>query len=133
MNPHYPFVANRANHRCEYCRAPEEVFNLFFEIEHIISLALGGLDNESNLALACRACNLFKLAFIIGFDQVTGTEVRLFHPRQDRWEEHFSANQETGFIQGLTDVGRATVQRLRMNQPHSVTARLQWIRFGLFP
>jgi hypothetical protein len=84
MNPHYPFVANRANHRCEYCRAPEEVFNLVFEIEHIIALALGGLDDESNLALACRACNLFKLAFIIGFDQVTGTEVRnRLHSRLD--------------------------------------------------
>lgn len=27
MNPRYPAVAQRAAHRCEYCLAPEAVFN----------------------------------------------------------------------------------------------------------
>ena len=27
INPHYPTVAQRAGHRCEYCRAPEAVFD----------------------------------------------------------------------------------------------------------
>jgi phenylacetate-coenzyme A ligase PaaK-like adenylate-forming protein len=31
MNPHYPQVALRAGHRCEYCHAPEAVFNLPLE------------------------------------------------------------------------------------------------------
>jgi hypothetical protein len=35
MNPHYRVVAQRAGHRCEYCRAPEAVFNFPFEVEHI--------------------------------------------------------------------------------------------------
>lgn len=133
MNPHYPFVSERAGHRCEYCRAPEIIFNLVFEVEHIISLAFGGADDESNLALACRACNLFKLYFLTGFDDATQTEVSLFHPRRDRWEEHFLIDLETGEIRGLTDIGRATVQRLRMNTEVSVAARLQWMRLGLFP
>jgi len=30
MNPHYARVAQRAGHRCEYCRAPEAVFNFPF-------------------------------------------------------------------------------------------------------
>ena len=34
MNPHYPLVAQRAAHHCEYCRAPEAVFNFAFEVEH---------------------------------------------------------------------------------------------------
>jgi 5-methylcytosine-specific restriction endonuclease McrA len=42
MNPHYPLVSARARHSCEYCRAPEIVFNLPFEVEHIIPLARGG-------------------------------------------------------------------------------------------
>jgi hypothetical protein len=28
MNPAYPLVADRAEHQCEYCRAPELVFNV---------------------------------------------------------------------------------------------------------
>jgi 5-methylcytosine-specific restriction endonuclease McrA len=68
MNPHYPKVADRANHRCEYCGAPEVFFNSAFEVEHIIPSAGRGVDNESNLALACRPCNLFKADHLTGFD-----------------------------------------------------------------
>lgn len=39
MNPNYPPVAERAGHRCEYCHAPEAIFNVLFEVEHIIPLA----------------------------------------------------------------------------------------------
>jgi hypothetical protein len=28
MNPDYRAIAQRANHRCEYCKAPEVVFNI---------------------------------------------------------------------------------------------------------
>jgi 5-methylcytosine-specific restriction endonuclease McrA len=58
MNPHYPQVAKRAGHRCEYCHTPEVVFNFPFEVEHIQPVCLGGIDSEANLALACRSCNL---------------------------------------------------------------------------
>jgi hypothetical protein len=54
MNPHYPLVARRADHRCEYCRAPEAVFNFPFEVEHVVPSSRGGADDESNLCLACR-------------------------------------------------------------------------------
>ena len=60
MNALYPVVAERAVYRCEYCHAPETVFNFPFEVEHIIPPARGGFDVETNHALACRACNLFK-------------------------------------------------------------------------
>jgi hypothetical protein len=36
MNPFYTLVADRAAHQCEYCHAPELVFNFPFEVEHII-------------------------------------------------------------------------------------------------
>ena len=60
MNPHYVEIARRANHRCEYCQAPEVVFNFPFEVEHIIPLSRQGANDQTNLALACRSCNLRK-------------------------------------------------------------------------
>ena len=39
LNPRYAPIAQRANHRCEYCKAPEVVFNFPFEVEHIIPLS----------------------------------------------------------------------------------------------
>ena len=60
--PHrlYEVVAARARRRCEYCRAPEVVFNLEFEVDHVIPTSLGGSDDVDNLALACRSCNVRK-------------------------------------------------------------------------
>ena len=133
MNPRYPAVAERAGRRCEYCRAPEVVFNFPFEVEHIKPQVEGGTDDESNLALACRSCNIFKSAHLTGFDDVIRADVRLFHPRHDRWDEHFEAVADTGLIRGCTDVGRATVTRLRMNRESQLNARVQWMRLGLFP
>lgn len=133
MNPRYPSVAQRAAHRCEYCRAPEAIFNLQFEVEHIIPLSQGGTDDKTNLALACRACNLYKSDCLTGIDEVTQDEIRLFHPRQDNWELHFQLNDETGAIRGLTNVGRASIMRLQMNRPAQLLARLRWMQLGLFP
>src|SRR5262249_45421276 len=50
----YPSIAGRAGHRCEYCRAPEAIFNFPFEVEHIIPVSRGGSDDPSNLAPSCR-------------------------------------------------------------------------------
>jgi 5-methylcytosine-specific restriction endonuclease McrA len=52
VNLNYSFVAQRAGHRCEYCRAPEVVFNLAFEVDHIIPLSKNGRDEEKNWALS---------------------------------------------------------------------------------
>jgi hypothetical protein len=133
MNPRYPTVAKRAGHRCEYCRAPEVLFNFPFEVEHIRPQAEGGTDDEDNLALACRSCNIFKSSHLTGLDDATRADVRLFHPRRDEWEEHFEVVAKTRMILGRTDVGRATVTRLRMNRELQLNARARWMRLGLFP
>ena len=49
MNRNYPTVASRAGHCCEYCRAPEAIFNLPFEVEHIVPSSRQGSDDDSNL------------------------------------------------------------------------------------
>lgn len=133
MNPQYPEVSHRAAHRCEYCRAPEAIFNFPFEVEHVIPICNEGIDERSNLALACRSCNIHKAGHLTGFDEVTQEETHLFNPRLDRWEDHFRINRETGVIVAETGIGRATVARLKMNRDTQLTARLQWMRLGLFP
>ncbi|MBM4083363.1 MAG: HNH endonuclease [Planctomycetes bacterium] len=133
MNPRYAQLALQARHRCEYCHAPEAAFNLPFEVEHVIPIARGRADDETNCALSCRACDLRKSAHISAIDPQSQRAVRLFHPRQDRWEEHFRVNPENGEIEGLTAIGRGTVAQLRMNSDAQMAARRQWIRLGLFP
>lgn len=131
MNPNYGLVSARARHLCEYCRAPEAVFNLPFEVEHITPQSCGGETTEDNLALSCRSCNLYKADLVSGFDKLTQTEVRLFNPRRDVWHEHFSITEKAGEIEGLTEVGRTTVSRLRINSKAQVEARKQWLKLGL--
>ena len=133
MNPYYARVALRAGHRCEYCHAPEEVFNFPFEVEHVIPISREGTNTENNCALACRSCNLRKATYISGIDPEDQATARLFHPREDRWEEHFLADTKSGRIEALTSIGRATVTRLEMNSEVQIAARRQWMRIGLFP
>lgn len=133
MNPRYPLVAQRAAHCCEYCLAPEAVFNFPFEVEHIVPPVLAGADEPLNWALSCRSCNLHKSVHLEGFDSETQSSARLFHPRRDRWSEHFRLETASGQIIGLTNVGRATVNRLRMNSPAQLAARRQWMRLQWLP
>ena len=133
MNPHYTQVALRAGHRCEYCHAPEAVFNLPLEVEHIVPVSRGGDDTAANWALACRACNLYKATHVSGNDPESFAIVRLFHPREDQWEDHFRVATESGELEGLTPIGRVTVVRLGMNSAAQVVARQQWMRLGHFP
>lgn len=53
-------VLRRDNYQCQYCglRAPETAEGL--TIDHVIPVALGGLDDPSNLVAACRDCNAGK-------------------------------------------------------------------------
>ena len=133
MNPHYPVVAARALHRCEYCHAPESVFNFPFEVEHILPAFQGGTDVISNLALACRSCNLHKGVHTHSADPESDQRVRLFDPRKDLWTVHFDIDRETGNLIGMTATGRASVVCLNVNSQAQLLARQQWMSLGLFP
>ena len=119
-------VANTAH-------APELVFNFPFEVEHIIPLFRQGTNEESNLALACRSCNLRKGTRVSGIVLDLNNEVQFFHPRQNLWGEHFQIDTEAGMIIGITAIGKVTVENLDMNSSAQVAARKLWIRLGLFP
>lgn len=133
MNPLYTGVAARAGFRCEYCRAPEQVFNFAFEVEHILPRSAGGGDSLDNLALACESCNLYKSHATEAWDETEARQVPLFHPRRDLWEEHFVFDAEAGEIRGISSTGRATVERLRMNSGFQIRARRHWARLDLYP
>lgn len=133
MNPLYFVVAERAHHRCEYCRAPESIFNVLLEVEHITPIAAGGTNDEANLALACRSCNSFKSSRGGYLDPESGQEERFYNPRQDRWEEHFSLESQSSEIIALTAIGRVTTLGLKMNSRAQLIARQFWIQLGLFP
>lgn len=132
MSAHYLLVSSRAGHICEYCRAPEAVFNLRFEVEHINPRSRGGSDAENNLALSCRSCNLYKSNSIFALNAKTQMKVRLFNPRHDVWAAHFSFDRESGAIKALTPVGEATILSLRINSSAQLAARVQWAKLGFF-
>ncbi len=83
-------IRERAEHRCEYCRTrqDDEPF-ITYQIEHVVAIQHGGGDEEGNLALACSHCNVHKGPNLSGIDPETGTVEPLFHPRRQRWGEHF--------------------------------------------
>ena len=132
MNPRSPAIAERAAHRCEYCRAPEAGFNLRFEVEHIVPRCCGGGEDNLNLALSCRACNLHKSVHT-HLDANEEKPIPLFHPRDQSWEEHFTVSTASGEIEGVTEIGRATVLQLQMNTPLQLKARKVWMKLGLYP
>ena len=84
-----------------------------FHVEHIIARKHGGPDGDENLAWACIFCNLYKGPNLSSFDPDSGELTRLFHPRRDRWEEHF--RRDAAQIIGLTPVGRTTCWLLEIN------------------
>lgn len=126
-------VAEQARHRCGYCQSSEEVTGFPMEIDHLVPLALGGPTREENLWLACSACNSFKGHRISARDPESGRTVRLFNPREQRWEEHFAWADSGTRIVGRTAVGRATVRALRLNRSLLVRARRAWVKAGWHP
>ncbi|MGI8502654.1 MAG: HNH endonuclease [Hassallia sp.] len=133
------FVRKRANYLCEYCHSPERICTTRFTIDHLIPKSLGGSDEPDNLALACRRCNERRYNFLAGFDPETQATVALFNPRQQLWSEHFMWTADARIILGITPIGRASCNRLDLNderyqEDDSIqSARGFWVKAGLHP
>lgn len=124
-------VWQRAVSICEYCQMPQQYDLLTFQIDHIIARKHHGTDELHNLALACYSCNNHKGPNVAGVDPETGEVVRLFHPRQDKWEEHFE--WQGAELHGRTPVGRVTVDVLAVNLPYRIRLRRMLVLEGVFP
>jgi HNH endonuclease len=122
-------VRQRAGNRCEYCRLRQENEEENpFHIEHIIAQQHGGTDALENLALACSWCNAVKGPNLSSIDPDSGELTRLYHPRRDRWDEHF--RREGPYILGLTAVGRTTAWLLRFNDTDNLNQRHLLLELG---
>ena len=124
-------VRKRARNRCEYCWLPQSASRLRHQIDHIIARQHGGNDAYNNLALCCARCNQRKGPNLSGQDPETGEIVCLFHPRHNRWREHFS--WDGAVLVGKTPVGRATIAVLAINAPSLIEVREALIEEGRFP
>lgn len=116
-------VRRRAGEACEYCLLSQRYSEIRHHVEHVVARQHGGSDDVGNLALACHRCNLSKGPNLTGVDPLTREVVRLFHPRQDRWAEHFVVRGIR--IEGITALGRATVQVLAMNDARRLELRAE--------
>jgi hypothetical protein len=110
---------------------PEAAYGLPFQIDHIIPRQHGGKSRLTNLALACARCNRNKGPNLSGIDKQTREIIPLFHPRQDRWSEHFRWHGPRP--RGLTPRGRATIAVLAINDPMAVAVRRELMAEGEFP
>ncbi len=123
------YVRERALHRCEYCRLRQcDETATPFHVEHVIAKQHNGEDFAENLALACCWCNALKGPNLASIDPDTGTLTRLFHPRTDRWEEHFV--REGPLILGISDIGRTTGWLLQFNSQTNVDQRTLLLMLG---
>jgi len=123
-------VYERANGQCEYCLIPETVVLVSHEVDHIIAQKHGGPTESDNLALSCTLCNKHKGSDLASLDPVTDDIVPLYHPRQDRWLDHFQLSNTQ--IVPLTPKGRVTVRLLQLNTPERIEERELLITAELF-
>jgi len=126
-------VVERARGCCEYCRSQARFATQSFSVEHIIPRSRGGKTSLDNLALACEGCNSHKHAKVEGYDVVTGKTVPLYHPRRQRWRQHFRWNDDFTLIVGITPTGRATAETLQLNREGLVNLRRVLYTVGEHP
>ncbi|GAB4227179.1 MAG: HNH endonuclease signature motif containing protein [Elainellaceae cyanobacterium] len=114
-------VYDRAKGCCEYCFTPELASFASHEVDHIIAEKHGGLTQEDNLALSCSLCNKHKGSDLASIDPQTGEITPLYHPRRDRWSDHFCLTEAE--FTPLSSVGRVTVRLLQLNRSDRVEER----------
>jgi hypothetical protein len=75
-------------------------------------------DDLDNLAAACWECNVIgKRDQTLGPDPFTGLVIPLFHPRRNRWHDHFEWSSDFLVLIAQTPTGWATIRALGLNGP----------------
>lgn len=124
-------VVERADRLCEYCLVHERDVYHGCEVDHIISVKHGGPTVAENLAYACFHCNRHKGTDLGSVSRRTGTLVRFYHPRLDRWKEHFYLSE--GRIEPTGEIGEVTARMLEFNHPERIAFRKLLIETGRYP
>ncbi len=131
-NEQRQLVRERAGNCCEYCRISQSGRLARFHVDHIIATKHGGTDDDDNLCLACAKCNGYKGSNVAALDPLTGNAAKLYHPHQQKWDEHFNINSDAT-LSGLTPEGRTTLTVLRINDIQRVKHRLGELAVGDYP
>ncbi|KHG42460.1 MAG: HNH endonuclease [Aphanizomenon flos-aquae KM1D3_PB] len=124
-------VIERAQGRCEYCLIHQDFSIYTHEIDHIIAVKHGGQTLSENLALSCLPCNRHKGSDFATLDPNNGEIIRLFNPRLQVWDEHFTLKNAE--IIGITDIGQATSRLLMFNTSSRMRSRKSLIDQNLHP
>jgi hypothetical protein len=124
-------VIQRAHSICEYCLIHQDDACFSFHIDHIVSRKHRGPTTSTNLALSCLRCNVAKGTDPGAFIGRPPRLIRLYHPRQERWHQHFRL--AAARIIPLSDEGRATVSLLDLNAPDRLLLRKALIKAGRYP
>lgn len=107
--------------KCCYCGvkaySPKMV-----DIEHFKPKSLyPDLANDyENLLITCRECNIYKGPY---FPLNDNGEPLLLNPRKDNFSEHIKIC-ENGYLEGLTERGKATIDTLKLNREGLVEQRI---------
>lgn len=126
-------VAERAGYCCEYCKSPADYCPDPFSVEHIHPRSQEGPADPENLAYSCQGCNGHKFVAITATDPISGEVVPLFHPRIHVWSGHFGWEDDSTIVRGLSAIGRASVERLKLNRETVVNLRRLLRTIGNYP
>ena len=91
-------------------------------VDHIIAEKHGGETSPDNLALCCTLCNRRKGSDLASVDPQSGEPAMLFHPRKQRWSDHFRFDGPR--IEPLTANGRVAARLLGFNAEVRLAERL---------
>ena len=119
--------------RCKYCLTSQEITGAGFTLDHIEPKSKGGTDEAENLCTCCVDCNQIKSNRTEFVDPITLKICSIFHPNKQEWEQHFKWNAAGTHMIGVTAIGRATIDALKLNRPQLVHARGFWVAAGWHP
>ncbi|BAU11186.1 HNH endonuclease [Leptolyngbya sp. NIES-3755] len=126
-------IRERAEYLCEYCHASEKWQYVQFTIDHIIPISQGGTDALDNLALACFHCNRKKTDKTTSINAQSKTNISLFNPRRDYWNDHFIWSADGLRIIGLTEIATVTISALVLNRERVINIRAADSAIGRHP
>ncbi len=135
---HIPIAVQRkviqlSNDCCEYCLHPESHSTDYYHFDHINPFLKEDRHSIFNIARSCGRCNILKSQKTDAFDPLTGKNFPLYNPRQNRWTDHFQWSEDSLVINGLTEIGRATIELLDLNRSSAVKLRRLLKTAGLHP
>lgn len=122
-HPRHEEVRGRYGFRCGYCGVSESDTGGELTVDHHQPVTAGGDDSDENLVYACFRCNTYKADFFPMPADIQKAR-RVLHPLRDPISFHLRENEQTGWLEPLTETGRFHALLLRLNRPQLVEYRM---------